>query len=138
MARTSIFDTYETDRTSEEDGKWFDEEFGPEVKMKLRRYTSAKSRKARESIFKAVIKQYKTLDKVPEDITTDLTNRHMAEAIITDWSGIFGKDGNEIVYSAPAAYDLLSKLPDLARDIVLLSINMDNYKAEKKAEVLGN
>ena len=136
--KASIFDLYETDRDAEENGKWFDEQFGPEIAMKIRRYSSEKSRKMRESIFKAALKAYKTADKIPEALATDLAAKHLAEAVVTDWKGIFGRDGVEIPFSTDRAYELFSQLPDFARDVILVSIGQDNFKAQTEGEIKGN
>lgn len=137
MAKTSIFDLYETNQDAEENGKWF-EEFGPEIKIKIRRFTAAKSRKVREALFKPYLKQFKTFDKIPEDIAEEMTCRHLADGVVTDWSGIFDREGKEVPFSADTAFDLFTKLPDLAKEVVLLSVNMDNYRNEKKEEIKGN
>lgn len=135
--KVSIFALYETDQKAEEDGKWF-EEFGPEIKIKIRRYSSEASRKGRDAMFKPYLKQFKTLDKIPDEINTDLTSRHLADFVVTDWKGIYDREGAEVPFSPEMAYDLFTKLPDLAREILLLSINMDNFRAEKKDEIKGN
>lgn len=134
----SIFDLYETNRESEEDGKWFDEEFGPEVKLKLRRYNAKVPRLARDKAFKPHLKAYKTFDKIPEDVSVPLTNKLLAETIVVDWKGIFDRDGNEIPFSKEAALDLFTKLPDFATAVILVSVNADNYRAEDKDEIKGN
>ena len=137
MTKASIFDLYETNQDAEENGKWFSD-FGPEIKIKIRRFTAAKSRKVREALFKPYIKQYRTADKIPEDIAEDLTCQHLAQGVVTDWSGVFDRDGNEVPFTADSAHDLFTKLPDFTKEVLLMSLNMDNYKDEKKAVIKGN
>ncbi len=137
MAKPSIFDLYETNQDAEENGKWFSE-FGPEIDIKIRRFTSAKSRKVREALFKPHLKQYKTFEKIPEAISEELTCRHLADGVVTDWRGIFDREGKEVPFAPDMAFELFTKLPDLAKEVVLLSINMDNYRIEKKEEIKGN
>lgn len=135
--RVSIFDLYETNQDLETNGKWF-EEFGPEVKIKIRRYTAPASRKVRDAILKPYLKQYKTAEKIPEEIMEDLTAQHLSRGVVTDWSGVFDRDGNEMPFSPDNVYALFRALPDLTKEVLLLSINMDNFKAEKKEEIKGN
>lgn len=133
----SIFELYETDADAEENGKWFDE-FGGKIKFKIRRYSSAASRKAREVIHRPLLRTYKTFDKIPEDLGDTATVKHLAEAIVVGWEGIYDRQGNEMAYSKEAALDLFTKLPDLAKQLVLLSINMDSFKKDSTEEVKGN
>lgn len=137
MTKTSIFDLYETDDNAEEDGKWFSE-FGPEIQLKLRRFSSAKSRKVRDSLFKGPLKVYKTAEKIPTSLSEELTARHLAEGIVVDWKGVYDRDGNEIPFSPDRAADLFLKLKDFATEVILVAVNMDNFRKEKVDEIVGN
>lgn len=137
VKRISIFDLYETDKTAEEDGKWFDT-FGPEISLKIRRYSSKVARDGHNKLYGPVLKVYKTLDKVPENIGVDLTVKHLARFVVSDWKGVFDRSGEEITFSPEAAEVLFNKLPDFAKEVLLTSINMDNYRAENVESIKGN
>lgn len=132
----SIFALYQTDQKAEEDGKWFDS-FGPDISMKIRRFSSKKSQAVRTSLEKPYTKMTRN-GALPEDVQIDVFTSHLAEGIVVDWRGLYDTDGNEMVFSAGAAKKLFTDLPDLAREVVMLSINMDNFKTDHKDTVVGN
>ncbi len=132
----SIFALYQTDQKAEEDGKWFDS-FGPDIAIKIRRFSSKKSQAVRTALEKPYVKTSRG-GQLPEDVQEDILTSHLAEGIVVDWKGIYDLDGVEVPFSVGAAKNLFAQLPDLAREVVLLSINMDNFKAEHKQAVTGN
>lgn len=132
----SIFALYQTDRTAEEDGKWFDS-FGPNIAFKIRRFSSKKSQAVRTGLEKPYAKMSRN-GVLPESVQEGIFHKHLANGIVVDWKGVYDMDGNEVPFSVDAAVDLFEKLPDLAREIVLLAINMDNFRDGHKDEVAGN
>ena len=135
--KLSIFELFETDKTAEEEGKWFDT-FGPEISLKIRRYSSKIARDGHNKLYSPVLKVYKTIDKVPENIGTDLTAKHLARYVVADWKGVYDRSGEEIAFSPEAAETLFSALPDFAKEVLLTSINMDNYRAANVESIKGN
>jgi hypothetical protein len=133
---TSIYEMFATNETDAEDGKWFD--FGPTMKVRIRRFKSKKSRKVREALeapYKRVTKFGTTL---PDDVQEDIATEHIATGIVVDWRGVTDRDGAEISYSKAAAIKLFTEIPEFRDAVAEISLSLDNYRDEEKEDVLGN
>lgn len=135
----SIYDAFQTDMDAEQEGKWFYDILGDEsgIDVKLRRFTSKASIKARQRIttlYRKFAKKNKFSDEMQDKIITE----QMAEAIVVDWKGVLDSDGTEIPYSKDAALLLLTKLPNLRIALMQMAIDMDNFRTEAEEAALGN
>lgn len=133
----SIFDIYETDVSAEEDGKWFENFKETGIDLKIARFQSKRSIKAREK-HEAAYRRFQKKGKLPEEIAEKVIVEQMADAILLDWRKMPDRDGAEIVYSRAAAAMLLTKLPNFRLDIIQTAVDMDNYRVEDKKATLGN
>ena len=132
----SIFDMFGSSEDAAENGKWFD--FGPSMKVKIRRFKSKKSRKVREEL-EAPYKRVAQFGAVlPDDVQDSIGTAHVAHGLIADWKGVLNKDGTEIPYSKDAALDLCSRLPEFRDAIANISVSLDNFREEQKTEIEGN
>lgn len=133
---TSIYDLYATSETAAEGGKWFD--FGPDMKVKIRRFKSKKSIKVRNELEAP----YKRINKIgttlPENVQDEITNEHIARGIVVDWKGVRDRDGSDIAYSPAAALKLFTELPEFRDAVAEISLSLDNYRDDEKEEVVGN
>lgn len=132
---TSIFALFGTDRDAEEAGKWFD--IGPETKIKVRRFKSQHATRVRE----ALEKPYERMRKagvLPKEIMEKVLHKTICQSIIADWKGVFGPEGEEIPFSAEAADELLTALPEFRDEITTISLSMDNFRAEDDKKIEGN
>lgn len=134
--KPSILSLFKTDRASEEEGRWFP--LGGPIQVQLRRFTSKKSAAVRDELYRPYKRPGKVDMKVPTEVDVDLTNQHLARGVIVNWKGLYAEDGSEIPFSADEAYKLLTELPDFAREIVMLAIDMDNYRAQTDAAIAKN
>ena len=126
---------FATDRTAEEQGKWF--EIGPEIKFKLRRFKSEHSTKVREALEKPYEK-LRVKGMIPADAMKEIVIKTMALSVIVDWEGVYGEDGNPVPFSADAAETFLKELPELADELASLAATMDNFREEDDQATLGN
>jgi hypothetical protein len=136
---TSIFNIALTDRDSEENGKWFDDiiEEGSGIRMKLRRMTAkvvskTMTRKLTEN------RKFMVKGKYPAEIDERMLVETLAEAVIVDWEGISTDGENQLPYTVENAETLLTKLPDLRRQVQIIANSLAAFRAEEKEAVLGN
>lgn len=133
---TSLYDMFSANVESAENGKWFD--FGPTIKVKIRRFKSKKSRKVREDLEKPYKRASKFGTSLPDDVSDEITTHHIAKGIIVDWKGVTTKDGAPLPYSEAAAIQLLTDLPEFRDAVAEIALGLDNYRDEEKEEVEGN
>jgi hypothetical protein len=132
----SVFELFGTSESAAEDGKWFP--FSAEMSVKIRRFKSKKSRKVREAL-EAPYKRVSQLSpKIPDEDAERIASQHVAEGIVVDWKGVLDTNGNSIPYSVGAALDLFEKLPEFRDAVIEISLNIENFREEEKAEVKGN
>jgi hypothetical protein len=133
--KLSIFDLYATSEEDAENGKWFT--LSPEIKVKLRRFKSKKSRKVRERL-EAPYKRTMRGGELPEAVLESILLEQMAEAIIVDWKGFTDREGNAVPYSKEAALQIMDALPELRDELANMAIKLDNFRDEDKEEIEGN
>jgi len=133
---TSIYDLYATSESAAEDGKWFD--FGPSMKVKIRRFKSKKSRNVRDELEAPYKRVNKFGASLPDDIQDDITTEHIARGIVVDWKGVLDREGAEIAYSPGVALKLFKELPEFRDAVAEISLSLDNYRDDEKEEVVGN
>lgn len=141
MAATpGIYARYETDTDAEANGKWFTEEFGPDIQLKIRRFNAPAVAKARNAAYRPLLKAYGSMDKIPDETHEEVGAKLLAEFVVTDWrgSGLVDRAGNEIPFSPEQALKLFTDLPDFAREVTLVSIAADNFRKETKEEIAKN
>lgn len=134
----SIFEYYTTDVESEENGKWF-EELQPGFSIKLRRVTSKAYLQARRRILKHNRKFARNGLFSPEQQERMLIEA-MAEGLIADWRGPAMRDleGNALPYSKEAAVMLLTKMPALRQEVIVICGTIDNFRVEAREALEGN
>jgi len=128
-------------QTTEEDselGKWF--KLGKFAEVKVRRFSSKKSRKVREALEREYGQNVGIAQRIQlsEDENDELNIRHLATGILADWKGVKDATGKDVPYSASAAVQYLTALPDLKNLIATLSLDIDNFRKEVKDETEGN
>jgi hypothetical protein len=134
----SVFDLYATNSDDEENGRWFSS-FGPGLEFKVRRYSSKKAQAVRTALEKPYLRTSRN-NTLSNDIQEEILLKHLAEGVVVDWRGpaLVDKTGAPMAFSPKAAYTLFKQLPDLARDIVLVSVDMDRFKDEHVTAMEGN
>jgi hypothetical protein len=134
----SVFDLYATNNSDEENGRWF-ASFGPGLEFKIRRYSSKNAQAVRTALEKPHLRTARN-NTIPPEVQEEILLKHLAEGVVVDWRGeaLVDKTGAPMAFSTKAAYTLFKQLPDLARDIVMVSVDMDRFKDEHVAAVEGN
>jgi hypothetical protein len=112
--------TFATDASAEQDGKWFD--FGPDAKIKLRSFTSQKSREVRRKLDKPYVGITRAGGTLSDEIQEDLLIKQMSQALIVDWRGFSEKD-EELAFSVEAAEALLRKYPRFRNNLAAIIAN---------------
>jgi hypothetical protein len=135
----SIFDICETDAKAEEDGKWFKDVFGDgtNIDVKLRSIMSQASLACRRRLDKTFRRHMKNGDYPPE-IMKQIMTEQIVEGVLLDWKGIYDRDGNEIVYSKPAAKKLLTALHHFRDRLAVLSNSLEGFKVEEREDGAKN
>lgn len=133
----SLASLFGTNRDDEENGKWFDT-FGGDIQLKLRRYKAKKSLAVRNQLEEPLKKKYKN-GKYPDEVQEDLILEHFVKGILLDWKGVYLEDGQpEVPFSIDAAMDLFRKFPDFYLEALNESIQLDNFRVDKKDTLKGN
>lgn len=134
-AKKSIFEKFKTDETMEETGVWAN--FGDGIRIKIRRLKSKKSLDARRELDKPIANEIRRGTLSAEE-QKDLAIKQVAYGVIADWEGVTNVDGEDIVYTAKNAYELLKALPELADLIIGISVEADNYREQVVADAVKN
>ena len=135
----SIWDIAETDVDAEETGKWFEDVFGngTKVDLKLRRFTSKASLKARQKLEAPYRRKQKKGD-LPEAVTDALMIDQIAEGILVDWKGVYGRDKKPLPFTVANAKLILKALPELVKIVGNLSLRLDNFRLDRREDIEGN
>lgn len=118
---------YATDEVAEQDGKWFD--LGVDTKVKLRSYSSQKSREVRRILDKPYVGITRAGGTVPDDVQEKLLIQQMARAIIVDWKGLT-ENKVEVPFSVAKAEELLTKFPKFRNMIASIVASDTSFSAE--------
>lgn len=135
----SIFDLYETDVSEEEDGRWFRNiNFG--IDMKLRRSTARAATNKMQQLQMAYRGKADSKGQLPEKVAEELMLEFLATVIIVDWDGPAFKDreGKPLPYSVETARLLLKQLPELAKEVIVIASNIENFRVRNRAAIEGN
>jgi hypothetical protein len=135
----SIFDQYETDIVEQEDGRWF-RNIGIGVDMKLRRSTARAATNKMQQLQMAYRHKADPKGNLPEKIAEELMLEFLATVVIVDWDGPAFKDrqGKPMPYSVETARLLLKQLPELAKDVIVIASNIENFRVRDRGVVEGN
>jgi len=133
--KTNLSSIYETNKSIEKDGKWF--ELTKEVSFKLKRMGGANSGRLAEiraMHFKPYARQIKndTLDKA---IQEKLFIKVFVDGCLVDWKGLVDDDGIKIEYTKETAIELLLGSSDLFDELIAMADDMSSFKED--AEDLG-
>lgn len=143
MLKTNLNELFETDKNSEEDGVWIDIDTG--TRIKIRAYSAKAVSDLRENLMRPFNMLQRAGGKIPDDKSEEIGLRVVAGAVIADWSGIKGVQGEgeearevEIPYSEENAYTLLKDMPRFANFIIGISMDGQNYKDALREEGAKN
>lgn len=131
----NIYARFKTNAELENDGTWVD--YGGGLKFKIRRFSAKKSLDVRSELEKPFRMRGGNGD-IPAEFAEAVAVKHLARGVVVDWDGVVDTDGKALAFSADQAEKLLTDLPDLAKMLLLDSVNADNFKQADKKEVAGN
>lgn len=134
----SLFDLYETDVTEEEEGRWFTD-VAPGADFKIRRFTAKAVQNYRTKLQQAFSKYADKKGVFPDHIAERIVNEQMS-VVVVDWRGpaITDREGNPLAYSPEAVKTLLKQLPNLQLQLLMISMDMANFRTEERKELEGN
>lgn len=135
---------FATDADAEENGRWFD--IGPKAKIKLRSFSSAKSKEVRRKLERPYAAILRTGKNLSDEINEGIAIKQMAEAIIVDWRGltttVTDAEGNvsqvDNPYSQGACLELLNASSKFRDFIAQVVINDDSFKPEDRDDGVKN
>jgi len=125
--------------TTEEEaelGKWF--KLGKFAEVKVRRFSSKKSRAVREALERKYGLNNTTRVSLGKDDQEELNIQHIAKGILVDWKGVKDAAGNDVKFTTEAAVQYLTKLPELRELIAQLSLDIANFRKAANEEIEGN
>lgn len=130
-----LFDTFSTNKESEEAGTWVD--LSPKTGFKIRAFNAKAVSDLREKLMKPFQTIVRAGLEIPQDKNEEIGLKVISGAVLADWKGIV-VEGNEIAFSPDAAYTLLKKLPKLANFIASNAMESANFREEQKEDNAGN
>lgn len=113
-----------------------DIDFGEGVGVTVRPFNNKEAVAYRDRL----MQPYSRLRKVPEDVTTDITNKVIARHVLIGWKGVTDLEGNPLEYSFENALKVLST-PEFAPfrdDVVLAAATRETFQREQDEEAAGN
>lgn len=131
VKKNSLFSRFKMDETKEEQGVWVN--FGSGIRVKIRRFKSKASQNARKELEKPFTAELRR-GPLEESIAEDLLLKQMAKAIIVDWEGVTDEEGEEILCTYEAKYEVLKALPEFRDEIAAVAIDRDSFKSSLDEE----
>jgi len=126
--------TFDTDKSSEENGKWYD--IGDNARIKVARFGNSKHRKALTKLRSP----YKPLllrgGQIPEEANDTLITESIAQTILLDWEGIQDEKGHPIPFSLDNCREALNNYKDFLDLVSQLSLDAANYRAVQQEEIV--
>lgn len=130
-----LFELFDTNRTSEEDGIWID--MNGVTKFKIRAFNAKAVTDLREKLMKPFQTMLRAGLEIADDKNEEIGLKVIAGSILADWEGVVIA-GQEVPYTADAAYELLKKLPKLANFVAQNAMNTQNFRDELREEAAKN
>lgn len=130
-----LFDLFDTNRESEEDGVWID--LNGTTRFKIRAFNAKAVVDLRDRLTKPFQTMIRAGLEIPEDKNEEIGLKVIAGAILADWAGV-EISGEAVPYTADAAFELLKKLPKFANFIAQSAMNTQNYRDQAKEEAAKN
>jgi hypothetical protein len=131
----NLFDLFDTNRESEEDGVWID--LNGVTKFKIRAFSAKAVVDLRDKLMKPFQTMIRANLEIPEDKNEEIGLKVIAGAVLSDWPGV-EIDDTDVPYSADAAYTLLKQLPKLANFIAQSAMNTQNFRDEAREDSAKN
>lgn len=130
-----LFELFNTNRESEEDGVWVD--LNAKTGFKIRAFNA----KAVSDLREKLMKPYQTMVRaglsIPDEKNEEIGLKVISGAVLADWKGVT-IDGVEIAFTSDAAFTLLKKLPKLANFIASNAMESQNFREEQRDANAGN
>lgn len=127
---------YKTDDKSEKEGIWF--QIAEGVEFMLKRFGGKNS----SAYKKAMAKHFKPFSGMiskgilADEQEVEIMNKVFVDVSFVTWKGVTDSKGKDIPYSKEEAIKLLTRLPDLADDLIKYATDSEHFKAPR--EELGN
>ena len=126
---TTIYDLFETDPDLEADGMWV--AYTPDIQFKIRRSNSDESQK----VLKKLLAPYKSITRsgrdLPAGISTEVERQWVAQALLADWQGVTGRDGQALDCTLENRLAVLAELPDMQREIANLAGEAETFRRQQ-------
>lgn len=132
----SLYDTYATNSAAENDGVWVD--FGPELKVKIRRFSAPAVKLVRTRLEKPYAGILRGGGSIPDDVLEGMTEQIIAEAVIVDWKGAKDRNGDEIPNTTEAKLQVLKDLPDFRNQVAAVAMERETFKRELDEDAVKN
>lgn len=135
----SLYDSYETDVTLEENGVWI--ALTNDMEVKVAALGNKQHLQVMEKMF-APYKNQRRRNALDPKIEEDIHTKAIAKAVLLDWrgEGFKDRDGNALPYSFDNAYKLLTdeSLKRFKADIIFLAKEAETFKQQDTEEAVKN
>lgn len=134
---TSIYDLFETDAKTENEGFIFD--VTPEISFTLARAGGSNTRY--QKIIEAKTRPHRREideNRFPIDQANKIVIEAFAETVVLGWKGITDKKGKKVPFTPANAVTLFTQLPDLFSDVREAAVARANFSAQEVKADAGN
>lgn len=130
-----LFDTFRSNRESEEDGVWMG--LYETTDFKVRAFGAKAVLDLREKLMKPFQQMIRVGAKIPDEKNEEIGLKVLAGAILVDWKGV-KIEGEAVEFSTESAYMLFKKLPKLANTIAAYAMDAQNFRDALTEDNAGN
>jgi hypothetical protein len=79
-----------------------------------------------------------TRGTMDQDLMEQITRKALAHAILIDWEGLLGEDGELLPYTEDNAYEVLTECEDFCDEIIALAKDQDNFRKDEVDAAVKN
>ena len=130
---------YGTDLNKETEGVWQTLSMLPDTQIRIAKTNNPKYEKLMRKLYKPYSRTLRRGKELAPEIMEEITNKLVAETIITDWKNMPGVNGT-VPYSKQEAYNLISQpdLKELKEEILAYADDFAAFQAEEEEAIKGN
>lgn len=85
---------------------------------------------ARNAYLRDAMRKYRRLGTIPTELEEKLDRESVAHAVLLDWRGIAGTDGEVVGYTPEIGSEAFKADPDFYQAVVVASTREENFRAQ--------
>jgi len=133
---TNLHKIFATDTQAEQEGREVEVTDGVHFRVRsqnsdrVRKWSSRRSKKNRKYLVGN--------GEIPIKVQDEDEISMVCEVLVVGWRGVKDAEGKDIAYSTEACRKLMTELPPLRRQIILLSALEETFRKEETEAIVGN